>query len=245
MSAPKIITVLAIACLIASAGVFGFGYQMPRYHDESEYLKRYATLEGPDRSQQFYRLREEFLTESFSIQDYGVTVFLVGLILLPVGQWRKTRALLPSHKITVGALGALATYAVFKAEQFSLEMDLVRGEFPHWADSIGIPIMGLVSMMMSISVWIILWILLHAIFVPAGKRHFQRFNFSPKNWWFISMIVLHSIPLGVAIATGYFWQIIPLALWTIFYLSIWVKRSGVEAGVGPSMKSQAESDRTR
>lgn len=214
----------AIILLIAGIALFWTGFQMPRYHDEKEYFRRYSDLafgNSPTRSSDFYALRAQSLTASYSRQNYGLTCVLLGIVLIPVSQWRKVRRFLPSQKWTLALLGGLAAFLVMQAEVFSLYSDAFRGEFPSWADSLAIPLAGIPAIFVVLGIWAAV----HALLTPAAQGNFERLTFTPLNCWLVLLITITTAYLLTAIVVGYFWQIIPAALWITFYLSIWMKRS--------------------
>jgi len=229
---------IAVTLIFLGTVVFAWGYRMPRYHDKRAYERRYHALDGPTRSADFYALRAEFLTASYRLQDYGLTAVLLGCVLLPVSRSRKISGLFPKRKFTVGLLGCAAAWLVYRAEVASLYLDMSRDEFPHWADSIAIPLGG----MYIISAALVPWAIVHSFFTPSTQGQFQRLKFSVVNCWLALLISVTLAFLLIVVGDGYFWQVIPCALWIAFYLSIWIKRSetlgAVDTHSGPETTSE-------
>lgn len=210
--------------LVLGTTLFVTGLFVPRYHDKEEYERRYMALDGPNRSKEFYELRRQSLTSSYRIQDYGLTVISLGILAIVALRWRQTTSILPKKKVTVGIFGIVVAFVTIAAQVGSLFLDFERGEFPHWADSLGIPLAGMPILFIFLS----LWAGVHSLLVANKKSAAWRLTLRDSNWWLAFLISVTCIILVVSAATGDFWQVLPSALWMGFYFSIWISRSKEE-----------------
>lgn len=214
---------LPFMLLAAGVALFVTGLVLPRYHDKDAYEHRYMALEGPTRSKDFYELRRQSLTSSLKFQDYGLTVILTGVLVIIASRWRQIAPALPTKKVTVVILGTVAAFVTMAAQVGALFIDYVRGEFPHWADSMGIPLAGTPVMFLAL----VLWAGVHSLLVEKNENPDFRLHLRRSNWWLAFLVTATVIILFISAASGNFWQIIPAALWVAFYLSIWISRSKI------------------
>ena len=82
---------------------------MPAYTDAGEYQRRYLALDRD--SEAFYRLREEFLTPAYCIQDYGLTAVSLGLVAFLVTTSRMKSPRTKALHVCVGLLAAASVKA--------------------------------------------------------------------------------------------------------------------------------------
>lgn len=220
-------TLLPIIVIIAGVALFVGGLALPRYHNQQEYEQRYRALLGPNRSNDFHELRKQSLTSSFKIQDYGLSVVAIGALLFAAVRWRQIAPHLPKGKFTVLLLGALAAFVAVIAQVGALMLEYSRGEFPHWADSLGIPLAGMPVLFFAL----LFWAGLHVLMVREKTGATWRLTLRLLNGWLAFLIAATAAIFGWSAAVGDFWQLIPAALWIGFYCSIWISRSQAEQGV--------------
>lgn len=232
-------TSLPTILIVTGAALWVVGLLTPRYHDEADYQRRYMALEGPTRSKDFYALREQSLTSSLKFQDYGVTAMLIGALAFSASRWRQLVPLLPQKRITAALLGAFASFVAVAAQVGSLFSDFSRDEFPHWADSLGIPLAGMPVMLGAL----LIWAAAHCLLVRRSGSFAWHLTLRHANWWLALLILATALILVVSAALGDFWQIIPAALWIAFYFSIWISRSKEEPNSERSDSPERESGR--
>jgi hypothetical protein len=224
---------MRIASIFILGGLllFAFACALPAYKDEQAYMQKYLALDGPDRNERFHALREESLSAKFQLQDYGLTLASLGLVLLVVLRrgWRAFCA--PKTRTRIAMLGLLAALATVLAGIGSLELDFDRGEFPDWADSLAIPLMGAPFLLLALAAWAGLHIAaMRGPFVPGVPLTRIR----PKSaWWLASLSLVTLLSLALAIAGGAFWYVVPGALWLYYYLSLMAGRSQGRAPIAP------------
>lgn len=208
----------AVFLFILGAALISYAWSLPAYKDEKLFLERYMSMSA-GHSREYEDLRAEMLTLKFPMQDYGITLLAVASGVFAA--IRRGRALVLSPKspttLAAGALGLpLLTVGSYV---FDLMQASHRGEFPNWADSIGIPLMGapvLVALLIA-------WALAHLCFL----RRTDYFStslitaFSHRaNWWLLFLAALTAVLALLCAASGQYWYAIPGGLWVYFYLSI-------------------------
>ena len=102
---------------------------------------------------------------------------------------------------------------------FDLLQAAYRGEFPHWADSLGIPLMGAPIQ----CVVLLVWSLAHLGFLRAAyspSTSLGRAVSLKANWWLLWISAVTGLLVFASAATGQYWYAIPGALWLYLYLSI-------------------------
>lgn len=101
-------------------------------------------------SQAYFTARERALTGKFALQDYGVTMLVFSLVLAAFNWqlFKVPRSLRGFLGIAVAA--PLVTVGAFA---FDLIQGQARWEFPPWADSLGIPLMGIPVLLIAGLVW--------------------------------------------------------------------------------------------
>ena len=194
---------------------------MPRYRDGGEYQRRYQAIDvsQPDKGhfKEFYALRKECLTPSITLEHSGLTILCVGGIAYGIAHYEKIIALRPRKKLALAGLGCLAALATIGAEVASLFVDFYQGAFPHWADSLGIPLFGMVLMLPVLLGWAIL----HAFLLPlcASNQHWLGERVAKS--WIVLLIGCTGFMGLAAIYSLDFWLIPPACLWLAFYLALW------------------------
>jgi len=149
-----ILGICAILILIGS-GLIAWSSQLQPYTDEATYERRYLAMGAGD-SEKFFALRREMLTPKYRLLDRGWTLIAVALLLAPgaVTHWRRLRS--PASKPLIVGVGIVAVLGSLGAEVFKLMRDFERGEFPHWADSLGIPLFGMIFIAAALCAWVAL-----------------------------------------------------------------------------------------
>lgn len=218
--------VLAVAVLLAAIGALGFFHSLtvPAYKNETLYLDQYRdiSVEGSYEAatQEFRKLRDGQLTEKYKVQDYSLTVLFSALALLGFVLLGGVQAACLKSKTQIALLGVASALTTSAASLFSLLLDFNRGEFPWWADSLGIP---LFTQEVPILLVLLIWAVSHLYFL---KGHFEygrtifRFSVFEGNLWLSSISFISLLFLIDSVAKGSFVMIIPGCLWIYFYLCL-------------------------
>lgn len=215
-TAAYIITVIGLV-------IFGYSLFLEPYTDEQEFNAKYMEITGEDRSEQFFELRDEYLTIKYSLADYGLTITFIGLIAIFVFYkgWSNFKTVNSKGLIIgLGILATLTTTIFYVADLFN---EMARGSAPYWADSLGIPLMSVPPMLILLLIWGALnSIGLRGDFktgVPVSSLSFRQINY-----WYLIISILTSIILILVIIDGYFWMVVPGFLWLYFYISLLLGR---------------------
>ena len=105
-------------------------------------------------NEKFYQLRKEYLTPKIKLEDYGITFILTSIPFLLVSLIGIDKLKTPNEKIwivIVGILAALITNAGYVGDLFC---EMYRDSYPHWGDSLVIPLMGIPFLLLMFLGWV-------------------------------------------------------------------------------------------
>jgi hypothetical protein len=206
----------ALVLFIVGMAMLVYALTLPAYTDEKAFQLRYGEMKAGD-SPAFYALREEMLTPKYKIQDYGMCVVLLSSVLaLRRRVWQMAT---PRTAIPFIASALLAPVLASAAFVFDLFQGQYRGEFPHWADSMGIPMMGLPILFLIC----LAWSLTHLTFLIGVRRNVVplRNAFSrTSNPWLLLVATVTLVLIGLLLAEGTYWYALPCIVWLYLYLAI-------------------------
>lgn len=208
----------SIFLFILGSALIGYAASLPTYKDEKLFLERYMSL-SPGQNQEFGKLREEMLTPKFQFQDYGITLLAVASGVFAATRRGQLRVFSPKSRVTITAIGIGLPFLTVGGGVFDLMLAFDRGEFPHWADSMGIPLMGAPVLLVPL----LGWTLAHLCFLRRidylSTSLILAFSLN-ANWWLLFMAGLTTIFVLLCSAFGQYWYAIPGGLWVYLYLSI-------------------------
>lgn len=144
----------AVFLFILGSALIGYAASLPTYKDEKIFLERYMNM-SPGQNQEFGELREEMLTPKFQVQDYGITLLAVASAVFAATRRGRLHLLTPKSPGTLIAVGIGLPILTVGGYVFDLMLAFGRGEFPHWADSMGILLMGAPVLLVLLFVWTI------------------------------------------------------------------------------------------
>ena len=198
-----------------SLTIVSFSYD--RYSDESAFNKKYMEIDYDD--EKFYELREEYLTSKDDYFDYGITFVICGLgtILLSVIGIKKIRT--PSKRWIIVFVGLLAAITTTIASVVDLFMEVFRGSCPHWADSIGIPLLRVPFILIIFLIWVGFNSI--GLMKPFNTSVLiSTIKIAKVNRWYLIIAILSLLITIWSVVSGFFAFIIPGLLWAYFYISI-------------------------
>ncbi len=212
---------LAAILLLVGLAILGYAYSMAPYRDEALFMERYmALVDG--QSDEYWRLRDEMLTAKFQLQDYGGTLvaFSIGVLLGFRKGWRRIRS--PMTRTTLFVLAFVAPFLTVGAYVFDLFQGFARGEFPHWADSMAIALMGVPALFLPL----LAWSGAHLTFLRGTyQSEFLCRAFSRHaNWWLLVVAFITAVLAAMFAVAGQYWYFIPGAVWFYFYISLAASR---------------------
>jgi hypothetical protein len=147
---------MRIAVIFAIVGLILVWWAATLHPYKDSKVVRDAIATGPtdlkdshSASEKYWIIRDSQLTWKFRLQDYGATAFAIALLVACSALLRRTQGVSYLFRIRTPeklrspiVIGVVATVIMTVANAVSLFLGAARDEFPPWADSIGIPLMG-------------------------------------------------------------------------------------------------------
>jgi hypothetical protein len=215
----KILKKIGVIALTIGIIIGAYSLTLNPYSNEQEFNEKYMALNGAkDASEKFFNLRDEYLTPKFELENYAITFCIIGIIIFLIGLKKSKIFRVPSkNKIfLIGMFAALLTVVGYVGDLF---LETYRESAPIWADSIGIPLMGVPYQLIIFLIWAGINSLGLLGKFKTGVDIFP-IKFENLNYWYAFISVITIVITLLLIASAYFWQIIPGLLWLYFYLSI-------------------------
>jgi hypothetical protein len=207
----------AALLMIIGAALFAFAFSMAPYKDEKLFMERYLGMSA-GQSKEYWALRDEMLTPRFQLQDYGLTFVAIGLLTALVLR-RRAHVSAPNSRAALIVIALAAPFVTVAGYVFDLLLAATRGEFPHWADSMGIPLSGVPFQLLLLLIWagahlIFLW----GSYQPAAPL---ALAFSWKaNPWLLFVSAVTVIFTALTAALGQYYYALPGVLWLYIYLAL-------------------------
>jgi hypothetical protein len=218
----KVVKIAGIVFLVLGFFLIIYSISFTVFKDELTYKTEYLKLNGgAGDSDKFYKLREIYLTPKYKLEDYGITFIILGSVILIVSFIGLGKIKTPCRKFWVIITGVIAALLTVVAYVCDLFLEMSRDGFPMWADSLGIPLMG-VPFLLFLS---LTWVLLNSIGMRNDfKTNVLIFpvNVKKQNIWYLIILFITIAFTLVIIIDGYFWQVLPGFLWIYFYSSIMI-----------------------
>jgi hypothetical protein len=202
--------------VLLGACLFGYSLSMKPYTNEDLFEKKYMELSS-GQSKEYFELRDSMLTSKYRIQDTGITFFSIALLIGLVFKLGHYSFKSPRSKFGFVLLALSLPFLTVFGYVFDLMQGMYRQEFPHWADSLGIPLAGAPIQL----VILLAWSLLHLLFLVGGEINAR--NIAPStthNYWLMFLSILTGVLLSVCAFYGQYWYALPGVVWLYFYLSL-------------------------
>lgn len=171
----------------------------------------------------YSRARERALTSKFGLQDYGLTLLFCASVLAACKR-RPFKA--PRSVAGFFTLAVLAPALSVAALLFDLVQGQTRCEFPPWADSLGIPLMGAPVLLIAG----LAWSFVHFTLLAGVRRHdaapLSLTAIRRGHPWVLVVSLITALFLISVLAEGAYWYVIPAAAWLWYYASIAAVRYG-------------------
>jgi hypothetical protein len=207
-----------------------YSFSLSAYTNDAEYHEKYLAIDWQElgssvASSQFFELRNDYLSNKYSLQDYGFTFLIIGTAVFIF--FRKGQAVYTPSSVLklvlVGLCAALLTIGAFVGDLF---LEFFRGAYPWWADSLGIPLMGLPMLAFLILAWVALNLLaLNGHYKSSVPITFKQLKNS--SYFYLTLSVLTSLIVFLCILDGFFWLVLPGVFWLYFYTSLWAGRRSI------------------
>ena len=185
-------------------------------------------LSVPDgNSEAYFAARDQAVTAKFKLQDYGLTLMACGLAIAAF-RWRPFKA--PPSRLGFVILAVAAPLLTVAGYVFDLIQAQARWEFPPWADSLGIPFMGVPVMLLIGLVWAFAhFILLAGVPQRAGVA-LSVSAVRRGNPWLLIVTAITAVLVAAMAAEGAYFYGIPGFLWLYYYAAIAAVRQGKNDG---------------
>ena len=218
---------ISIGIIIFSLLSVGYSFFISAYTDEDEYQEKYMALDWQElgsrnASDKFYELREEYLSSKYKIQDYGFTFLVLGLATFILFK-KEPPFHAPSSNAKVALIGFVAAALTTGGYVGDLFLEFYRGSYPWWADSLGIPLMGVPLLAFIFFGWAALNILAMNGQFTAGAPISLK-SIKGSNYFYLTLLVVTTLIVALCAIDAYFWMVIPGVFWLYFYASLWAGR---------------------
>ncbi len=213
---------MKLSIIIGMIGIIilGYSFLLEPYTNNQEFFAKYMKM-GPGQSNEYFQLREEMLTPKYRLEDTGITLSLISIISLIILKSKKGSLLSPKEKYLVVALAITLPFLTIASYVFDLFIGMSRNEFPRWADSLGIPLMGVPIEFIAL----LIWSSLHLLFIKKYKQSPISSAITLKlNPWLIFVSAVTLLLTLIFIFGGQYWYAVIGALWIYYYLSVGVNR---------------------
>jgi hypothetical protein len=209
---------IATSLLIIGVALIAYAISLPPYKDEELFMERYMNM-TVGQSKEYWKLRDEMLTPKYKLQDYGGTLVAIGAGLLFITRTGRVRIRVPKTRVTLIVLAFIAPFLSVGAFVFELFLGAARDEYPHWADSLGIPLMSVPVQL----VFLLLWAVAHLGFLRstyAPEIPLALALSRKSNLWLLLVSSITAVLGALFVAEGAYWYAIPSTIWLYFYLSL-------------------------
>ena len=206
----------ALSLIVLSLALFGFSMSMEPFITNPDGTYPFHYVPQGD-SQAYFAARTEALTPKYKLQDYGATILVLGLVTAMLS-WRPITA--PASRLGFIGIAIIAPTLTAIGFVFDLVQGHARWEFPHWADSLGIPLVGVPALLILGLVWSFShFILLAGVPLRAGVP-ISYIAVRQGNLWLLALCGLTALLIIAMVLDGAYWYTIPSMLWLYFYASI-------------------------
>ena len=207
----KIIFLLGIMLII-------YSLTLNAYIDTDLFNTKYMEL-TMGQSQEYYDLRQSMLTPKYYLQDIGILLILLSSLFFFLKKIGKNSIKTPKSKTMFIILALFLPVLTTGGFIFDLMQAMFRGEFPHWADSLGIPLMGTPIIFISL----LFWSLIHLIFLHESNitaTEIKLNTLKKFNKWLLFIIIVSLLITIQAGILGQYWYAISGILWIYYYISL-------------------------
>jgi hypothetical protein len=176
----------------------------------------YSAVQQGD-SKAFHEARRAQLTPKYRLEDYAGTLLTLACAVAAYSFVAVRRA--PKTNLGFALLAIAPPLALGAGFIYELILGYSRFEFPPWADSLGIPLMG-VPVLLLIG---LAWSAAHLALLRGKRLTGSPFTFSglrAAGLW-LKFVVGATVLLLVLVTTGgAYWYAVPGLLWLHFYMSL-------------------------
>lgn len=214
----RLIKFIGIGLILIGLSLFVISLTFDRYTNESEFQDKVLAIDeiSDNNSEQYNKLREEYLTPKIVLENYSFTSIVLGSIILVISLIGITKIKTPKTNLGIVFLGLSATVLTSVGDAGDLFLESYRGSSTFWEDSLVIPLI-------SVPFFFIVWVFVNSI---GMKGQFQTnvkifpMKFKHLNIWYSIFAIITILIEIFLIIFGGFWFILPGFLWLYFYISL-------------------------
>ncbi len=214
----------AIALFVVGLVLVGYSASMPAYTDQAAFQREYMNLSA-GQDEEYWALRDKMLTPKYKLQDYGGTLIVSGLAILLFVRDKRFRLVAPKSRAALVGIAIAAPCVSVAAFIFDLFQGAGRGEFPHWADSLGIPLTGAPFLFVSL----VVWAAAHLVFLRGPYTPSAPLSVAVSrktNLWLLFVSAITALIVADCLFEGTYWYAIPGTMWLYLYTSMAAGRIG-------------------
>jgi hypothetical protein len=204
--------ILALGCTLLFASS-----KMDPYKDPEKFRTEYSKMKSGD-SEKYFKLRDELVSSKYAYMDHGISLIMVAFLLL-IAKYSRLFSHAPKTRIGLVILGIFLPFLTVVGYAFDLIQGESRQEFPHWADSLGIPLMGVPVMLLFLLVLALaMYGHVHKDFLPRTSLRLAFKKDGEKGHFVLAG------PAGLvafcSFVYGQYWYWLPAAGWAYYFLSL-------------------------
>ncbi len=219
---------MKIGFIFIIIGIFLICYSLflQPFKDMEEFDTRCSALES-GQSNEYFQIYDEMLTPKYRLQDTGITIILFSCLIMLLIKMGQGRLYVLPNRLLVGILGFLVPFISVAGFVFDLHQGCLRKEFPSWADSIAIPMIGM-------PFWYVFLFLVSAInFFVFSILEYQSRPIPTVVFTKINPFILleGAVVLIIVLLTAYFgqyWFALPGAIWIYYFLMLGTNQGDIE-----------------
>lgn len=247
---------IPVLLAVLGAGLLVIGFSTPRYSDEAaaeralddlgrqwgQHLETSAHLESQGYTDRFFDILQRYETPRWTLIDLGylaLTWSLVAGVVLAFRwrPWRRQSRLMPAMGLTAAAL--LLFWLGLVADPIYVS---AREQLPHWADTIGIPIISSTVGMLFVSPVVAFALLLPLLRRTEPGSLVEAVGYWPPRWRLLPMLLVYG-PLAVAFTISLVWSLGPSG-WTTSVAGgvlLWLTVNAASVWLAPRRAKLSES----
>jgi len=229
--------------IVIGAGVFSYSTTLNPYSNEEEFNDKYQkiNLDDDDKSEQYHQLRDAYLTDKYTYEDYGLTFLAagLGLFIIFLKGWEKLTT--PNDKWTIRIIGIIAVIANTVGYPYYLLMQSSRDSYPWWADSIGIALGGFIPIFILGLIWYGINSMSLKLDFQTGVRVESLSNQKINKWYAAVLFITLGYTVYSIVRGDYLFTIYGF-LWGYFYLCLLAGRSLPATASNELQKTEQSND---
>ncbi|WP_134152104.1 hypothetical protein [Leptospira meyeri] len=181
-------------------------------------MEKYLDLKNGD-NESFINLKKQYKTNKYCNLDQGIAIITFSLFSSIFFFYKSISLHLISklHSLTFGIISAFFT---IYSEIYVVFRDYNRGEFPHWADSLGIPIFRSILLGLFLFPWIFVNYYISTIKSWNLALFDLTLRYKKKKFWFNFLSCITFLLTIIYIIDGSFLHVISTFIWILFYQSL-------------------------